>query len=474
MNVSTSEAVPRGRAGSLKWCLAVGVAVLLAQLFLISRAGTDIPFQDQWDVEGRTLYPTWQDGSWRAEYFFQAHNEHRILWTKLLDVALLQLNGQWDPLVQMTASAFIRAAAAAALAWLLMQSTGTAVRARGWIALAVVVAFLPHLGWHNVLWGFQSQVYFSLLFSLVALGCLGQREPSLRQQIIGLLAGFAGLLAMASAALVPVALLGLVALRAIERRRWEAARWRELWPALLLLMTALALRTDVPEHAGLRAGSPAQFGEAWLRALAWPHTWMPVAALALNVPLLTCVVGRVTGRRRPAASEDLIVLIGGWSVAMAAAMAWSRGGSGEFAGAIPSRYMDFLVLLPVVNGWCAVQLVRETAPPRARLARFVGVAWGVFLLAGWLGLSTQMMQRIILPRMRDRDAPVRLAVAFQQSGDPAVFTGQPALLVPHPNAGSVRVVLNDPRMAGLLPPSFQPDKPSGPLSRAVRVILDRQ
>ena len=84
-----------------------------------------------------------------------------------------------------------------------------------------------------------------------------------------------------------------------------------------------------------------------------------------------------------------------------------------------------------------------------------------------------MMQRIILPRMRDREAPVRLAVAFQRSGDAAVFVGQPRLLVPHPNPESVRAVLDDPRMVGALPPSLQPERPLGPLSRAVRWVLGR-
>jgi hypothetical protein len=83
------------------------------------------------------------------------------------------------------------------------------------------------------------------------------------------------------------------------------------------------------------------------------------------------------------------------------------------------------------------------------------------------------MERIILPRMRDREAPVRLAVAFQRSGDAAVFAGQPRLLVPHPNPESVRAVLDDPRMRGGLPPSLQPERPLGPWSRAVRWVLVR-
>ncbi len=70
--------------------------------------------------------------------------------------------------------------------------------------------------------------------------------------------------------------------------------------------------------------------------------------------------------------------------------------------------------------------------------------------------------------------PARLAVAFQRSGDPAVWAGQPRLLVPHANPESVRAVLEDTRMRGVLPPSLQPERPMGPLSRAVRWVLGRE
>ncbi|MES1168545.1 MAG: hypothetical protein ABUL61_05195, partial [Oleiharenicola lentus] len=80
----------------LRWlpAAAVFLAVAAAQLWLVAGAGTDIPFQDQWDVEGRGLYPALVDGSLRAGDLLQAHNEHRILWTRVLDVALFAANGQ--------------------------------------------------------------------------------------------------------------------------------------------------------------------------------------------------------------------------------------------------------------------------------------------------------------------------------------------------------------------------------------------
>ncbi|MEJ1973260.1 MAG: hypothetical protein WDM96_12600 [Lacunisphaera sp.] len=76
-------------------------------------------------------------------------------------------------------------------------------------------------------------------------------------------------------------------------------------------------------------------------------------------------------------------------------------------------------------------------------------------------------------RLRDREAPVRLVRAFQASGNSDVFAGQPRLLVTHPNPEVVRAVLLDPRLQGRLPPSLQPDRALGPLSRAARGLLGR-
>jgi hypothetical protein len=192
------------------------------------------------------------------------------------------------------------------------------------------------------------------------------------------------------------------------------------------------------------------------------------------LPLAAAVGLRLAGRRGAAAGEDFVLLLGGWAIAIAAAAAWSRGGGGEFDAGVPSRYVDFLVLLPLANAWCAWTLVREAADRWRRGLRMVAVAWGGFLVVGWAGLSVETMRRIVGPRWRDREAPVRLAREFQRTGDPAVFAGQPRLLVPHPNPESVRAVLGDPRMRGALPPSLQPEQPMGPLSRATRTLLGRQ
>jgi hypothetical protein len=316
-------------------------------------------------------------------------------------------------------------------------------------------------------------VYFSIMFSVLALVWLGTGTPTPARRAAGLAAGGAALLAMGSGALVPVALLGCEAVRQIGRRQFDRARF---WPALVLLAIAWGLRPAAPPAglAILQSTQAGQFLRAWLRALAWPHTGQPLAALVLNAPLAWWMIARARGREAATAGGEAAALVGGWAVLLAAAMAWTRGGSGEWIAGVPSRYADFLVFLPLANAWCGGGWVRQVAGPARRWRRGAAVAWALFLAVGWIGLSAEAMQRVILPRARDREAPVRLAVALQQSGDPAILAGQPRLLSPHPNPAIVLAVLHDPRLRGRLPPSLQPGRPLGAASRWTRAILGRQ
>ena len=207
------------------------------------------------------------------------------------------------------------------------------------------------------------------------------------------------------------------------------------------------------------------------RALAWPHVGQPLAAVVGVLPLAGLLIGRLAGWRRPRAGEEVVVLIGLWALAGAGAQAWLRGGSDEFAAGVPSRYVDFLVLLPLAGAWSAGALAVEAGDRWRRIGRVSALVWMIFVGVGWVGLSAETLRGVVFPRWRDREAPVRLMVQFQTTGDPHVFDGQPRLYLPHPNLESVRAVLGDPRMRGRLPPSLQPERPMGPLSRAVRGLL---
>jgi len=455
------------------WAVAAGAVVLAAQWWLVARAGTDIPFRDQWDVEGLWLYPAWRDGTLRLGALFQPHNEHRLVLTYLLDVSLFVLNGQWDPLLQMAAGAGLHALGAGFLVRELVRGS-TNWKVQGGLAAGVALLFLPLASWFDALCGIQTNTYFALVFSFMALAWLGAEERSAVKLWGGLMAGLAAMLSLGAGELVPVALLGLAVLRAIEKRRLEGV-WRSVWPALVLLAVAVALMKSVPANKVLQswhASSLQQLTVGFMRAMAWPHVDQPLAALALNLPLGLVVMGRLARRRPARTGEDFVLLLGGWAAANALAMAWARGGAPEFqAGIVPSRYVDFLVLLPLANTWCAIVLAAEALNQWRTRARVLTAMWCAFLFIGWLGVSLEAWRDVVQPRMQDRLAPVRVMVAFQTSGDGRVFIGQPQLNVPHLNMQLMMNVLYDPRLQGALPPSLQPTRPLGPLSRAVRTLM---
>jgi hypothetical protein len=451
--------------------LLVFAAVLAADLLLVGCAGTDIPFHDQWDIEGKWLYPAWLEGTLRFTDLLRPCNEHRIVWTHGLNLVLFTINGQWDPLAQMVVIGFMRAACAALLAWRFGQSFGAA--GRGFFGLVVVIAFLPHLAWHSVLWGIESHTYFAIGFSWLAFVLLCEDRPSIWRSVFGFGAGVAAAVAMAPGELVAPVLLGLCLLRAIENGRPDWGWLRKVGLLSAMLLVAVSLHTEGARDSEWRPLNFSQFVVAAGRALSWPHVGFPPAAIALNLPLGLIVALRILKRRCPVKGEDFVLLVGGWSAAIALATAWARGGGPELDVGIPSRYVDFLIGLPLANVWAAMILVRESSLNWRTRSRLLFASWAVFVLVGWLGLSFEVMTRLIVPRARDREAPARLVRTYQLIQDPAVFAGQPRLLIPHPALESVRTVLDDPRMRGRLPPSLQPERPMGPLSRFVRFVLRR-
>ncbi len=465
----SAEAQKPARARAWKAAAGVGALILAANLVLVALAGTDIPIFDQWDAHGARLLPAWRDGSLEWADLLAAHNEHRIVWTHLVTLGLFVANGQWDPLVELVAGAGIRAMAVGAVAWWLVRG-GAGAR---WAAIWTGLAFFPAIGWHNVLWGFQSQVFFSVGLGAVTIGLLATGESSWRRIAVGLTTGLAALLAMGPSALMPLALLGIAGLRSWEERR---ILWRRVVPALVLLVAGALLRESTPGHEGLKAGGLTEFAEALGRAAGWPHVAQPAAAVVMNLPLAWWALRRLRRREQREGEReggDFVLALGGWGIAMAVAAAWRRGGSEEWAFGVPSRYADLLALQLVANAWCLTELVRIVPAQRAVLARWLKVAWIAFAGVGLAGGTAEAIRKVIVPRAQQREAPVLLAVAFQQTRDPRVFEGRWRTILPHVNAGSVAAVLDDPRMEGALPPSLQPERPRGPLSRWTRVLLGR-
>ena len=78
------------------------------------RYGSPMPDWDQWDAEAVELLIPWFENDHFLSHLFHPHNEHRIILTKLQNLALVLLNGQWDSRLEAVTNAMLHAALAVA------------------------------------------------------------------------------------------------------------------------------------------------------------------------------------------------------------------------------------------------------------------------------------------------------------------------------------------------------------------------
>jgi len=424
-------------------------AIVGAKSYVIFHFGSDVPYSDQWGKEGGLIIAPYYEGKLKFGDFFVPHNEHRIAPTLALDLFWVACSGQWDARVECVANAFLAAAIAVGLAAFAWRTCGP-----GWgMALAwagVGVGILP-LVWENTLGGFQSQFYFLIGFSLVALrGLLEPRGARSAWWWLGLLcAGLAGV-SMGSGffCLLPVAGLMLA-------RTWVRSRFS--WGDLVTLVFAVALaavnwawRGQAPWHESIHAHSLGQFLMMALRCLAWPCPQWPALALLIWLPWIAFVIS--TWRRRHWVGDlgaEFIAGAGLWLLLQIAALAYSRG---QAMGGMPSnRYGDISALSYPLNLLAGAVLVERAGRRRT----------GQGLVAGWAAVLAVCAVGAALPQWRKMLPALRAQSQLCDNNLRAyVITGNPVSLkagqIPYPDPAFFREIIDRPALRAILPCTVRP------------------
>jgi len=434
--------------------LAVGVAVAAAgvafasKLALVHAYGSDVPYMDEWDALGRALFIPMSLGSLGSANFLVAHNEHRIVLSRLLGYGLAVANRQWDPLLEMTVNAAVHAGLCAALLIYARRSVqGMRFAA---VALATTSLFVLSFDWENTLEGIQSQFYFLEWAAFGMFLFCAPSETLSRRWWLGLLVGVLGLGTMSTGFVAPAAvLLVMVARAGLERRytRRDAAA-----AALLatLCVFGLATITHVPGHEILKAHSPGQWLAAAATAFSWPLTGWPPALLVLQLPTVAVVAGCVRVRRI-GRQESVLVCLALWTWMQMAAIAYGRANHG-FAGS--SRYTDLYAIGSFSNVLAlAVQL---RLGPRVRAWGALAAAWAVLFSCGLWARNHDVHTTILDDYRRTREVQAKRVRSFLETGDLARFLASKPDELPYPNAGVLGPILVAPGIRSLLPAGIRP------------------
>ncbi len=432
--------------------LAVGLIALAARLLYIQYFAVSMPFWDQWDAEGDHLLKPLLSGSLGWADLLHAHNEHRILPTKLVTLASYLATGQWNNIYEARISAAVYAMIPAILVWHGMR-IGASLRSRFWlIAVAICAAVLPY-SWENFLVGFQSQFYFLILFGLLAVSLAAAMHDNLIA--IGGVAVLCviSVLTMASGLLTPVAAAVTYALAAwlLPGRRWPSV----LAICLLLAIAMLAYKSMpvIPEHAVMRAQSALELFGGLTRVLSWPVRGMHVPSLLIWLPGMLGL-GLTLYARQAGKTDITMAGLLGWGGLQAAAIAYGRG---HDLVELSPRYTEILIPGLFANAWFAIRLVqlRHALPALLQRGAYAVAALFMLTLFGGWAERFHVDMGALHARHEATEAQAQSVLYYVASKDDvALQSGQ--LPLPYPNSQRLHQLLQDPHVLQALSGSDRP------------------
>jgi hypothetical protein len=432
--------------------------VLGLKLVVIDRFGSDLPEWDQWDAEGLYLLAPWSEHRLTPADLFTPHNEHRVVLTKLLALAGVWANGQWDRRLQCVVNAGLHSALAALV--FLFGCRGLEQRwLVPWFVLVAAAGGLP-LAWENVVCGFHSQQYFLLATAVAAIVLLPPAKPWSRAWWMGAVCAGLALLSMGSGLLAPAAVLAVVALRWWHR---EMA-WRDALPALVvcaaLVACGLLIRVAVPYHEEMKARDAADFLRYVWHSLQWPAATLGALAGVLWLPWIGLSL-RLAARQPAPGVRDFgraVWGLGAWVLLQVCAAAYARGAGG---GLPAPRYLDTLAMGLLANG-LALAWLWHTAAPGMRQRLALAAVTGAWTLATVHGLTTSLVDTLAndLPPIRNYyRASERNVRNYLATGDAGFLARSD---IPYPGSTAFKERIDHPSLRAIMPASVRPPIPLVP------------
>jgi hypothetical protein len=435
---------------------ACAFAVIGAKCWMIDRYGSPTPFWDQWDAEGAFLYPRFLSGTLHFSDLIAPHAEHRILVTRLWSLLLLELEGYWDPTLQMLANTLILGAAVVLFVTVLrpiLDHTSWIV----FVLFSLVIFSLP-FGWENTLAGFHSSWYFLLLFSIAGLVTIVDAAALTLRWWLAMLLLIASYFCMAGGLLTVAAAFAVCVVQFVVGRRSGLVELLAL--AVLGAVTAAMVRSIpvVEIHAPLRAHSIGQFVRALLQIAGWPAPpgRQPaiidlLRAALINAPALLVSIHVIRLRPSLADRRWLLLVLAGWAALQEGAIAYGRA-----TGPTSPRYLDVFAIALLLNGVCLLYLLRVFKESWLRRSIvFCAITFWMLLII--LGAITQTLRHSV-PELANKGVTGRAGTenlrTYLDTKDITVLENKPPFHIPYPEAHRLAAIVSMPVIRALLPPAL--------------------
>lgn len=423
--------------------LATLLVIIAARLYWVETFAIRLPFWDQWDAEGDFLLRPWIEGRLKLHDLWEPHNEHRIFPTRLLSLLIFSVTGVWDNLVE--ARVNILVAACIPLIILLFLMRQKALHGPRWLVLIVIIAqFSLPFAFENLLIGFQSQFYFLIIFTLLAL-ILVSRYPDSFVAMAGVLVlSWLSVLTMASGILTPLAAAGVYALQGFQKRQLN---WKHVAFAAVLIGLSVAgyfLMPQIEANHIYRSRNVVELRKALRYILAWPVLKSWPAAIALWAPAVVMVPWFL--RNRTLSRADLFMAgCVMWSLAQTLAIAYGRG---QAMQTVSSRYTELFTIGLIGGAWFAARFMEITL--KHWYITWIGAVFFVVFIRGHVTRRDLEMHnvRTSYGLSLKQESNVR---KYLKTGDPSALV-QPQFEIPYPDSVRLRSLLDNPTLRHILPP----------------------
>jgi hypothetical protein len=429
----------------------LGLVVLGAKWTLVFLFGGEVPFGDQWDAEVVGLYQPLQAGEFDNASIFTTHNEHRIAATRLLSILMFKIAGdQIDPRLQMVVSTAIHAFWFGMIGVWLARWLRPSFHPLLFIFL-IVLGVAPY-AYENTLWPFQSQVYFNLLFWSIAIWGLALGHFTSVRWWCGLMAGICGVLSFGAGGLVGVALVAVICLRGLIKRRIEGSEVLTVLVSIGLVVLGYTLRGEVEQHNVLQADSWATFALAFIRLIAWPaNIGLPIGIL-LWIPGVWLILELVGGRQKTSDLSDVAVSVIVLAVANIGATALFRGQNVVSEGIAP-RYLD-LFSVGLIGNFLALYLLVKARVGGIAFRRSFVLTWLVVVGLSFGAIGLHITSKSLPFWKQSANQQLARIRAYLHSGDERVFEGKSIWETSYPNPKRLAKILNTPDLEEILPPGL--------------------
>lgn len=456
--------------------IVVALFVFGARLCVIKQFGVQEPYMDSFSEVHD--YKAALAGDFRKvwENSVQLHNEHRILLTRWSNVAMLLLNGgKWDLLAQACFNAFLASLCVVAT----LATLGRSLRGIPFLALASVVTLcfgLP-MAYENILWGFQSQHFFFILFSVVAIGLMPTSKVLSVAWWCGLASSILACVSVGSGFYASLAVAATCGVIAIRKEHRSASLFITFFVAVTVVIANVPFLVHVHSDESAKAHSVIRFFYSLLCNLSWPNS---TAFEIWLIPVIWCPfvlwTAAMLWRKEPLPRSSYTIFgLGVWVLLIVLTISYLRGAYAPYI-----RYFDYNCFQVIVNAAAFLEIWRlrlyKSLPGSSKVGG--AVVWAVVVLIGCFQL-TDFAWFHGLPKRNIELKTEREAIReFYATGNENLLQSQNLEdIFPFTAryAHFTALVLADPRVSAFLPedmkPLAAPQDESGILSRVRRVLL---